>query len=156
MATTPAFLPGEFHGQRSLVDYNPWDCRVRHDWKTNTFSFSLLNLRNKKTLYCLQIAHYDGFWNSSSSSWRIKASLKKIHIPNVIFNASPLIWPMLYNLTASNKLVLVLLFCRLSTCPDLPRHLRQRSLPLVFEYSGSGKKSGKKDVMGAYLIFIYL
>ena len=21
---TPAFLPGEFHGQRSLVDYNPW------------------------------------------------------------------------------------------------------------------------------------
>ena len=21
---TPVFLPGEFHGQRSLVDYRPW------------------------------------------------------------------------------------------------------------------------------------
>ena len=25
MATTPVFLPGEFHGQRSLVGYSPWD-----------------------------------------------------------------------------------------------------------------------------------
>ena len=24
MATPPVFLPGEFHGQRSLADYNPW------------------------------------------------------------------------------------------------------------------------------------
>ena len=23
---TPIFLPGEFHGQRSLVNYNPWGC----------------------------------------------------------------------------------------------------------------------------------
>jgi len=22
---TPVFLPGEFHGQRSLAGYNPWD-----------------------------------------------------------------------------------------------------------------------------------
>ena len=22
----PVFLPGKFHGQRSLVDYSPWDC----------------------------------------------------------------------------------------------------------------------------------
>ena len=29
MAThTPGFLPGEFHGQRSLVDYySPWGCK---------------------------------------------------------------------------------------------------------------------------------
>ena len=32
---TPVFLPGEFHGQRSLVGYNPWGCRVGHDWVTN-------------------------------------------------------------------------------------------------------------------------
>ena len=25
MATTPVFLPGEFHGQRSLVGHSPWD-----------------------------------------------------------------------------------------------------------------------------------
>ena len=24
---TPIFLPGEFHGQRSLVDYSPWGCK---------------------------------------------------------------------------------------------------------------------------------
>ena len=27
---TPVFLPGEFHGQRRLVDYSPWGHRVRH------------------------------------------------------------------------------------------------------------------------------
>ena len=24
---TPIFLPGEFHGQRSLVGYSPWSCK---------------------------------------------------------------------------------------------------------------------------------
>ena len=28
---TPVFLPGESHGQRSLVGYSPWGHRVRHD-----------------------------------------------------------------------------------------------------------------------------
>ena len=27
MQPTPAFLPGEFHGQRSLTGYSPWDCK---------------------------------------------------------------------------------------------------------------------------------
>ena len=27
MATTPVFLPGQFHGQRSLVGYSPWSCK---------------------------------------------------------------------------------------------------------------------------------
>jgi len=31
MATTPVFLPGKFHGRRSLVGYSPWGRRVRHD-----------------------------------------------------------------------------------------------------------------------------
>ena len=24
---TPVFLPGEFHGQRSVAGYSPWDCQ---------------------------------------------------------------------------------------------------------------------------------
>ena len=28
--STPIFLPGEFHGQRSLVGYSQWGCRVRY------------------------------------------------------------------------------------------------------------------------------
>ena len=27
MAITPVFLPGESHGQRSLVGYSPWGCK---------------------------------------------------------------------------------------------------------------------------------
>ena len=27
MQPTPVFLPGEFHGQRSLAGYSPWDCK---------------------------------------------------------------------------------------------------------------------------------
>ena len=27
----PVFLPGKFHGQRSLAGYNPWCHRVRHN-----------------------------------------------------------------------------------------------------------------------------
>ena len=35
--STPVFLPGKSHGQRSLVGYSPWGCkRVGHDWATNT------------------------------------------------------------------------------------------------------------------------
>ena len=28
---TTVFLPGKSHGQRSLVGYSPWGCRVGHD-----------------------------------------------------------------------------------------------------------------------------
>ena len=35
MATHSTFLPGKSHGQRSLGDYSPWDCkRIRHDLLT--------------------------------------------------------------------------------------------------------------------------
>ena len=37
---TPAFLPGESHGQKSLVGYSPRGCRVRHDWLTTTHSLT--------------------------------------------------------------------------------------------------------------------
>ena len=35
---TPVFLPGELHGQRILVGYSLWGCRVGHDWAINTTS----------------------------------------------------------------------------------------------------------------------
>ena len=28
---TPIFLPGKFHGQRSLAGYSPWSCKVTLD-----------------------------------------------------------------------------------------------------------------------------
>ena len=37
---TPVFLPGEFHGQRSLVGYSPWghkeSDRTEATWHTHT------------------------------------------------------------------------------------------------------------------------
>ena len=35
--STPAFLPEESHGQRSLVGYNPQGCKMRDDWATGSF-----------------------------------------------------------------------------------------------------------------------
>ena len=36
---TSVFLPGEFHGQRSLAGYSSWGRRVGHGWATNTYTF---------------------------------------------------------------------------------------------------------------------
>ena len=38
--STPVFLLGEFHGQRSLVGYSPWGCRELDmtEWLTHTLS----------------------------------------------------------------------------------------------------------------------
>ena len=49
------FLPGKFHGQRSLAGYSPWARRIRHNWATNTFIFSKgqWSLRDGKRMKCL-------------------------------------------------------------------------------------------------------
>ena len=40
MATHSIFLPGEFHGQRSLVGYSPWSCKESHSTeRLNIFAF---------------------------------------------------------------------------------------------------------------------
>ena len=37
----PVFLSGKSHGQKGLAGYSPWGSqRVRHNWVTNTFTFS--------------------------------------------------------------------------------------------------------------------
>ena len=40
---TPVFLPGEFHGQRSLVGYSPWGCKELDttEWITHTHTVAL-------------------------------------------------------------------------------------------------------------------
>ena len=60
---TLAFLLGEFHRQRSLVGYSSWGHRVRHDWVTNTFTFTILHAAlylsvhlNSYSLICILIS----------------------------------------------------------------------------------------------------
>ena len=42
---TPVFLPGEFHGQKSLVVNSPWGLRVRHTWATFTVTYHTFTTR---------------------------------------------------------------------------------------------------------------
>ena len=43
---TPVFLPGESHGQRSLVGCSPWHHKESDTTKQLTFSFSFLIVGN--------------------------------------------------------------------------------------------------------------
>ena len=50
---TPVFLPGKFHGQRSLVGYSPGGHRVGHDWVTSlSLSLSCIGEGNGNPLQC--------------------------------------------------------------------------------------------------------
>ena len=35
---TPVFLPGKSHGQRRLVGYSPWGCKVDRTWRLNKYT----------------------------------------------------------------------------------------------------------------------
>ena len=53
----PVFFPGKSHGQKSLADYSPWDCRDRHDLVTKQQQFHIvLFYKSCFTLYYLQAA----------------------------------------------------------------------------------------------------
>ena len=58
MATTPTFLPGESHGQRSLVGYSPWDCRELDTTELLTLSGGPV----VKTALPLQWHKFDPWW----------------------------------------------------------------------------------------------
>ena len=66
----PVFLPGKFHGQRSLAGYSSRNHRVRYDWATNT--------------WC------DGarvWWRSVSVSWNIH--FYHCHLAGLAWPAGP-------------------------------------------------------------------
>ena len=48
--STPVFLPGEFHGQRSLVGYSPWGCKELDMTEQLSLTYSLMFL-NTNTQY---------------------------------------------------------------------------------------------------------
>ena len=50
---TPVFLPGKYHGERTLENYSPWGCkRVGHD---------LVTKQNNPTLFRAEIHTAKGF-----------------------------------------------------------------------------------------------
>ena len=51
---TPVFLPGKFHGQRSLVGYSPWGCEEEDQL---SISFKTKALKAKVLKLCLNNKH---------------------------------------------------------------------------------------------------
>ena len=65
--STWVFLPGEFHGWRSLVEYTPWSHRVRHNWATNKpLHLPLPGLFFPFCFVYTDLAFCFGFWPASA------------------------------------------------------------------------------------------
>ena len=57
---TPVVLPGESHGQRSLVGYSPWGHRVGHDWSDlaqHSTQLIHVDVCQKPSQYCKVTVH---------------------------------------------------------------------------------------------------
>ena len=63
---TPVFLPGESHGQRSLMGYSPWGSKELNitEQLTHTHTFIYFLKFSKKSLECLLL--YANTYNSST------------------------------------------------------------------------------------------
>ena len=50
---TPVFLPGKFHGQRSLVGYSPWGCKELDttDWLTLSLYEDKLGMKEYQEMW---------------------------------------------------------------------------------------------------------
>ena len=61
---TPVFLPGESHGQRSLVGCSPWGCRVGNDWSDLAAAAAIRT-------YCTSESEKAMAPHSSTLAWKI-------------------------------------------------------------------------------------
>ena len=79
---TPVFLPGEFHGHRSLTGYSPLGSqRVRHNWAcTNTQRINYIQQCFTYNIYTLWVSCWIIF-NAISTKWdeELLALLKTSH-----------------------------------------------------------------------------
>ena len=57
---TPVFLPGGFHGQRSLAGYSPWGCKELEptEWLTHTHTHTHTQGPNPGCLCCRPVLHH--------------------------------------------------------------------------------------------------
>ena len=81
MIPTPIFLPGEFHGQRSLADYSLRCCRVGHDWATNIFTF-----RKIRTVNSVNLQHTHVSIQKSMAYLYTKICTKR-KVKNIVYNS---------------------------------------------------------------------
>ena len=75
----PVFLPGGSHGQRSLVGYSPWGCKVGHDLTTKKHTY-LLIIRH--TEYRKMLMHVELMGLEEEG---VKESLSTLQLSHVLF-----------------------------------------------------------------------
>ena len=86
---TSVVLPGKFHGQRSLVGYNPWNHRVEHDWAYACMKFiivSALKSHNFNICVLLGLASGDCLfsWKLVMFSWSFAYQVILDYILNIV------------------------------------------------------------------------
>ena len=75
---TPVFLPGKFHGQKSLVGCSPWGCkRVGQDWATENVCMNPITLLRERWVEVWNRPHN----KSSESAKECKHVNFEINIP---------------------------------------------------------------------------
>ena len=68
---TPVFLPGKFHGQRSLAAYSPWGCKNSDTTEHHALSKSS---QSAKAMYRVRFQLYDilektKLWSQQNGQW---------------------------------------------------------------------------------------
>ena len=84
---TLVFLPGEFHGQRSLVGYSPWGHWVGHNWATS-LSLWRIGEGNGNPLQCSCLEnHRDGgaWWAAIYGVTQSRTQLNRLSSSSSIF-----------------------------------------------------------------------
>ena len=78
---TPVFLPGKFHGQRSLAGCGPWGSqKIRHNWWPSAYSSDALEM-------------FPGFWGATASSTFLIFSLSGRVMWLILANVVQVTWP---------------------------------------------------------------
>ena len=89
---TPIFLPGEFHGQRSLAGYSQESQRVRHDWSTKPSMLLAFILRQSPLTDPFTVKV---FFPRSTSTWWVFFSTAIFHLIALAFISGPCLDPFL-------------------------------------------------------------
>ena len=115
---TPAFLPGKFHGQRSLAGYSPWSHKesdtTEHNWgcgmlvagfSVDTGSKCLLFIKTK-CIVILQIQDHRFFFFFSFNVINLTSVLPSLPMKNPVLDTdiiTPLLYPRLSVQQAQNN-----------------------------------------------------
>ena len=76
---SPIFLPGEFHGQRSLAGYSPWGHKEVDTTEWPTLSFSLEEPRKAECWQLLKVVDGDiRIYYTIFSTWCLKIFIVKV------------------------------------------------------------------------------